>query len=502
MINQTASDTTDEVEEVLTSNEILTDKELAEIKKKSVKGAVSFLLRTAVLQGIGLASAFILSAYFSPEDFGIYGFVTQIIGLLVFFSDVGLAASLVQKKEEPSLADYRTAFTIQQILSWLIVSLVLLIIATGFVQQKTGTIGVWILVALAISFPLASLKTIPSIMLERRLDFSKLVMPQILEQLVFHGLLIFLAWQKMGALAYAYAIVARSIIGLVAMWLIQPWRVGVALNHDSIKVLLSYGLKFQLNDFLARIKDQLFFLVLGAFLPLREFGYIQWSKNWSLYPYNLTVQNVMAITFPTFARLQGNKDALQKAIEKSLFFITLVIFPLLVGMCLFIYPLTLTVGKYGKWQPALISFVLFTLSIGWAAISTPLTNTLNAVGQINQTLKLMIIWTVLTWILTPLLMYFFGFNGVALAAFLISFTSFLPIIYVKRIVPLKVWDQVWRQLLAASAMGLVGWLGMRAWSQGLPWMGLGMAATAATYLIILGGVGWKKLRVEFASLRS
>ena len=44
---------------------------------------------------------------------------------------------------------------------------------------------------------------------------------------------------------------------------------------------------------------------------------------------------------------------------------------------------------------------MFALSVGWAAISTPLVNTLNAIGKINRSLKLMVIWTLLTWIVTP-----------------------------------------------------------------------------------------------------
>ena len=40
--------------------------------------------------------------------------------------------------------------------------------------------------SLAFSFPLATLKTISSIKLERKLSFDKLVMPQIFEQIVFH----------------------------------------------------------------------------------------------------------------------------------------------------------------------------------------------------------------------------------------------------------------------------------------------------------------------------
>lgn len=496
MTQLTSQDTTPDIEEALGQED------LQKIKRKTVMGAVSYVGRTAILQGIGLVASLFLSAFFSPEDFGIYGFVVQIIGLLVFFSDIGLAAALVQKKNQPTLNEYRTAFTVQQILSWLIVAVVGIIISTGIVQQKTGPVGVWVLLSLAFSFPLATLKTIPSIALERKLEFSKLVLPQVFEQLTFYSILVFLAWKGSGALAYAYAIIARSLIGVVVMTIIQPWKIGLELNKKALQVLIGYGAKFQLADFLARVKDQLFFLTLGLVLPLREFGYIQWAKTWSQYPYSLTVQNVLAVTFPTFSRLQNNKPALKRAIEKSIFFITIIIFPILVGMSIFIKPLTIVVPSYTKWQPAIFSFVLFTISIGWAALSSPLINALNAIGKINSTLKLMMMWTVLTWILAPLLIFKFGFNGVALAAFLISFTSYLPIVYVNREVKINIWSNVWPQLMAALGMALAGWLGLSFWSQSLSWMMGGMILSSLLYGLILLMLGWKKIKNEVLSLKS
>lgn len=467
-----------------------------EVRKRSINGAASYFIRTAFLQAIAFGSAAVLSALLSPEDFGIYGFVVQIIGILIFFSDIGLAAALVQKHTEPTEEDYTTTFTIQQILSWLILAACVILTQIPQVSQKMGHDGVWVLLALAISFPLASLKTIPSIQLERKLDFSKLVLPQIVEQIVFHGVLIFAAWQGWGVISYAYAIMARSISGVVTLLLIQPWKIGLGISRNSSSLLLNFGLKFQANDFLARIKDQLFFIVLAYRMPLGDFGYIQWAKNWSMYPYNLTVQNVMAVTFPTFSRLQNNHAFLKRAIEKSLFFITLLIFPIIAGMSIFIYPVIALVPQYEKWQPALISFILFTLSIAWGAISTPLTNTLNAIGKINTTLKLMVLWTVLTWVLTPICMHFYGFNGVAVAALLISFTSFLPIISVKKIIPIAVWDQVWRQLIAAVTLALVGKLSLNFFPLSWSYLVLAMALSSLAYLIMLLLLGRNKLLTQ------
>src|SRR5690606_32494339 len=129
------------------------------------------------------------------------------------------------------------------------------------------------------------------------------------------------------------------------------------INRNSLKELVHFGFKFQANDLIARFKDNLFYILIARFMTTTEYGYISWAKQWSTYPYTLTVQNVMSITFPTFSRLQGHKEALKKAIEKSVFFISLSIFPLLVGMCIFIYPLTQLVSRYQKWEPALLSFV-------------------------------------------------------------------------------------------------------------------------------------------------
>ncbi|NMA30059.1 MAG: oligosaccharide flippase family protein [Candidatus Pacebacteria bacterium] len=372
----------------------------------------------------------------------------------------------------------------------------------GLFEQKIGRDGNWLLLALAISFPLATLKTIPSIILTRKLEFNKLILPQIFEQLVFHAILIFLAWRGYGVLSYAYASIARSLIGVLVMQIIQPWISFLAIHKKSLKNLLNFGVKFQLNDFLARIKDQLYFLALGAYLPLDQFGYLQWSKNWSMYPYNLTVSNVMSVTFPTFSRLQAHPNVLKKAIEKSIYFISLAIFPVLIAMSLFIQPLIMVFERFSKWQPALPSFIMFTLSVLWAAISTPLLNALNAIGKINQTLKLMLFWTILTWVLTPILIFFVGYNGVAFAALLISFTSILSVILIKKYVAVNIWQNVNAQLFASLAMVMIGILGMSIWTQSLTKVLLGLAISALTYAISFYLISGKRLLREIKTIRN
>lgn len=472
------------------------------IKRKSVHGSISFFLRSIVVAGITLVALVILTALFTAEDFGVYGIVIQIIAILVFFSDIGMAAALIQKKDEPTQEDYTTAFTSQQCLAWLIFLITVGIAWSGVLAEKTGEVGNWILISLGLSFPFASLKTIPSIILERKLEFSKLVIPQIVEQALFYIVLIIGALQGYGVFSYVPAILTRSIGGVATMFILQWWPLSLGINKRSFRSLIGYGLTFQANDLLARIKDQIFFLVLGYYFPLAQFGYISWSKQWSAYPYTMTVQNVMSVTFPVFSRLQHDTTLLKKAIEKALFFISLVLFPVLAGMAAFIFPLLRVFPVFSHWQPAVWSLIFFTLSIAGGALSTPITNTLNAIGKVTTTLRLMIIWTVLTWLVTPVTIYFFGYTGVSIAALLISFTSFLPFLYIRKVVSLNVIDQVWRQSFGAVVIGVVGVVGRQYWSLDVIWLVGGILLSAGLYALVLLITGKDKVIMEFKSLKS
>lgn len=474
---------------------------IEDVRRKSVRGVVSYAFRTIALQAIGFVATVLLGYYLTPEDFGIYFIVTAAVGLLTFLSDIGLAAALVQKKEQPTIDELRTTFTVQQGLALFIFGLTVVLTPIWKLQNGLQGDGLWLLYALGFSFVMASFKTIPSILLERKLEFSKLVFPQILENIVFYGIAVTLASQGFGVMSYTYAVVARSVVGVVAIYMIQSWPIGVALSKHALKGLLKYGMKFQLNDFLARIKDDLFVVVLARFLEPSQMGYVSWAKRWSLFPYQFSVNSIMSVTFPTFSRLQDNPEKLKRAIEKSMYFITLVIFPILVGLSVLAFPMTEIIPKYAKWQPAIPSLYFFCINVAFAAISSPLINTMNAIGKINSTLKLMMMWTVLTWTLTPVAVYLFSFTGVAIASAVIAASSYATVWMVKKYVKIVALDQIWRQAVASMLMGGVLVWGLPYWERSFVWMGVGVVVGMIVYIVGCFALGYKKLLFELHTLR-
>jgi len=409
------------------------DININEIKKRSVVGVVALTARTFVLQIVAFGATFLLTLFLSPEIFGVFYVVSAIISFLGYFSDVGLAAALVQKKDELSKEDLTTTFVIQQAL--VITAVGILLVFSNVIASfyRLDSAGVTLLRALAVSFFLSSLKTIPSVLLERRLAFDRLVIPHIIETVSFYGIAVYLAWRGLGVTSFTWAVLARGITGLIAIYLIEPWIPTRSFSVNSARRLMRFGLPFQMNSFLALLKDDLMTVFLGKVLPLSHVGYIGWAKKWAEVPLRLIMDSVIRVTFPTYSRLQHDAKLLTRAIEKTLFGLSGAIFPISVGLLFFVSPLVSVIPKYGKWEPALVSFYLFVFSSALAALATPLMNALNAMGKIRTTLKFMVGWTISTWILVVILIRLFGFNGVAMALLIVSMSLFIVVRVAKNV---------------------------------------------------------------------
>lgn len=403
-----------------------------EIKRRSVSGVLALVSRTFVVQIISFVATLALTIFLDPNIYGIFYLVSSVVNFLAYFSDVGLAAALIQKKEAVTKKDLATTFTIQQILVFLLLLILVLARSTIRNQYHIDQSGMFLLYAMGVSLFLSSLKTIPSIMLEREIKFNKLILPQILETLAFNFIAVYFAWKGYGVTAFTYAVLGRGIVGLITMYIVYPWKPILGIYRDSLRSLLRFGLPYQANTFLAVLKDDGMTIILTKIIGTTGLGYIGWASRWAGLPLRIVMDNLTKVSFPTFARLQNDKERLARAIEVSLKYMCLAAFPILVGMGFFALPLVNLIPKYAKWLPALIPLYIYLYNAAWASISTSLTNLLNATGHIKSTFKLMLMWTGLSWLTMPFLALKFGYLGVSYAVAIIATSSFVTILLARK----------------------------------------------------------------------
>lgn len=428
---------------------------ISTVKERSVRGIVVLTGRTFLLQIIALVAQLFLFAYLGKYEFGVFAIVSAIINFLVYFSDIGLAAALIQKKETPTSTDLKTTFFVQQLLVVSIITTVVLL--TPFFTQKYGldSDGTLLLYALSFSLLLSSFKSIPSVLLERKLEFVKLVFPQILEQIVYSVVLVVLAMKGWGLKSFTVAVIVRGVIGLIAIYIVQPWVPGIAFSRKTLSGLFKFGIPYQVNTFLATLKDDGMTLVLGSIIGPIGIGILSFAQKIARLPLTFFMDTVTRVTFPAFSRMQDAKSDLERSVTRSIFFICLLVFPSLVGIVILSPILVAIIPKYNQWAPALIPIIFVSINFAFAAATTQLTNLLNAIGKIRITFYLMIMWTVLTWVLIPYLAIKYGVNGAAIGYSLVGASSVVAIFIAKKYVNFSITDSMVKPLLGALVMGAV-----------------------------------------------
>ncbi len=425
------------------------------VKKRIIKGAAILTVRTFLMQAITFGSTALLTLFLSPSQYGVFFLVSAVINFLAYFSDIGFAAALIQKKEQLTQIELKTVFTTQQIL--IVLLIILVYIATPIIKNiyHLNDEAIYLLWAVTFSLLLSSLKVIPSVLMERKLEFNKLIIPQLVETLIFNVVAVFLAWKNFGITSFTIAVLVRGFVGLLTTYLIQPWMPSLAFSKSSLKSILKFGVPYQVNTLLAMVKDDGMTIFLGSILGPNGIGLLAWAQKWAFAPLRFFMDQTIKVTFPAFARLQGNNKELSQAVTKSIRYLCLLVFPSLVMLVLLAPSLIGIIPKYNKWNPALFALMILTINSALAAITTPITNALNAIGKIYVTFKLMIMWTVLTWAFVPILAINYGVTGAAIGFSLVGTSSVIALIVALKYIEIDYLNILGKPLIITMIVGIV-----------------------------------------------
>lgn len=466
------------------------------IIKRSIQGVFALVSRTFFLNIISFVSFLVITSVLGARDIGIYTAVIAIQRVISFFTDFGLGAALIQRKEKLEQKDITTSFTVQAFVSLLIFILVFVFLGRLSMFFKLNTQAQGLLLSLVFTIFLSSFKVIPSILLERTLNFGKLVIPQIAESLVFNGILIWLTISGYGISSFSWAFLVSSLIGIPFYYFVSPWKIRIGIDMKSLKHL-KYGVQFQAKSILGAIKDDLLTVILIRFLSFTQIGYIGFAQRLAFYVFRYVVDSVTKVTFSAYARAQHDLAFLKQAIEKSLFFVGASMFPILFGLIVVSpYLIKFYPNWHNKWEPAVFSIVFFCLNAAVSSLSGILVNVLDATGKVKVTLRLMAVWTVLIWILTPLFIYFYGYNGVSVASFIVTLTIGYTVYLVKKIVDFKFIDSVIRPLTSSMVMAIIVHILSNLFAKDLLSLVFVILTGGVIYLICLFILSGKELKAD------
>lgn len=470
------------------------------IKVKAFKGVFTLTFRRLILKVIDTAGVIVLARALSQDVFGVFGIVSFVVfTFLSFFSDIGFGAALIQKKEELTDDDTRTTFTIQQTLVTFILVVAWLASSRVASFYNLGLQGSWLIRVLSLSLFFTSFKTIPSIILERQLKFEKLVIPEIIETVVYNAIAVYMALNGYGVWSLVIAILARVVIGAIVLNILSPWRLGWAFSRKSVKALLSFGVPYQLNSVLALIKDNITPTLIAYWYGPAAVGFVNLAQNIATRPMEI-INIVSRVMFPAYSRIQHDTERLRRWIEKSVSFMAYLYMPAITGLLITAKPILeyLYADKSAKWLPSLPTLLLFLAGAYPIIITTTYTNALYALGKPKIVLSLMAIYTVLTWGLGAPLIYKYGFVGIAIAGFIITYLTLPIVVYqMNKVVKVSTWDSLKKPLLASTIMAICTYTANRVITHDLTSLIFTILIGMVTYVIAIYAIDGSKLKSEF-----
>lgn len=430
------------------------DKELETVKNRSFASVVSLIGQSSYSAVLGFAAFFILTLKSGSYLLGVYGTVLATMSAFSYFTNLGLGAAIMQKKHTTD-TDLSSAFYLQFTLTTIAVVIGFLLTPYIFsVYKDLSGSAIPLYHALLFSFFVLSLKSVPSVLLEKELKIYQVVFAQAVENTIFYATIIILVYMGYEIGSLILAIILRSIFGLGIIYFFKPWRPKLLFSISSAKSLLAYGLPFQGNSFLALIKDDLLIIYLGSAIGLSNLGIVMFGKKYAEFSIRIIMDNLNRVAFPLFARFQENKELLEKALSKVLFYNSLLIFPAIFGG-IFVFDSVLAVmpGDYlNKWQAALFSFYFFSLSSLLISQSTPFINLFNAIGKVGVSLSFMVLWTALIWVLVPIFIGILGMDGISVAFAAMALSVVLVVYTAKRYVKVSLYENIRYSIFATFMM--------------------------------------------------
>ncbi|MEJ2196839.1 MAG: lipopolysaccharide biosynthesis protein, partial [Ignavibacteriaceae bacterium] len=370
------------------------------------------------------------------------GFAILFTGMINIFSDLGMFAALVQRKDtELKPIDYDTAFWMG--IAWgLFLALVLTFIITPIsVNFFNEPLLKSILPALSISLILMPLYTIPVVKITRDMDFKRIVVPQNVSQVASSAIAIVMAFMGFGV----WSLVFQRLLGVVFLVIIHTitstWRPQMRFSKVSFKNIFGFGIYTTGTSIFNYLTRNVDYLIIGKMLGAQSLGIYTLAYNVT-YVIRGQIMNVTnKVFYPVYSKIQNDSVSIKRYYFKIIKNNCIIIYPIMVGLILLAKPLVL-LGLGEKWVEAVIP-IQFMAGAGLIHLLTS-SNTilLRGIGKPKLEMILAIIKT--TGVTIPFIVLGVIYNGIngAAAALLAAKTVifFINNITLKKVANIQFWE--------------------------------------------------------------
>jgi PST family polysaccharide transporter len=440
-------------------------------------------------KALTLATTAVLAHLLVPADFGLITLALLVVFLVNLIGGLGLGGVIILR-ENPRDEAQGTILTLLvgtgATLAILLAALSHPIAAAFRAPRLAGPLA-----ALAVMVLWSGVSWFYETVLMREFEFRRRFISITLQTLVYGATAITLAALGAGVWSLVGGVIAGAAAYTLALVSLAPYRVSPAFRLADARDVVSTGHGFLLQGGTAFLQQNADYLAVARVLGTTQLGFYSMAYRLSEFPYLAIADPVAKVTFPTFARMRGQGQAIAPAFLWALRLVALVACP--IGVLLSAVGTPFIAIVFGRnWLPTVSA--LSVLGI-WAAVR-PLEATaswlLNAVGGATS---MGVVSAALLVPLVPLLVAVAHWGGIRAVAWLmlghLVVTLVVVCMLIQRRLGIALGDQ-WRAIKPVVIASAAAWVVARALADALrhspSLLAFGVATGAA--LVAYAAVLW------------
>jgi teichuronic acid exporter len=366
-------------------------------------------------QGMKFIISILLARILAPEDFGLIAILSMFIGVAEVFIN-SLNSALIQR-QNVTHSDESTIFFFNLGVG-AVASLLLCATAPSIALFFKQPVLEYLTYAMAFNLLVNAFGTIHNTLLSKEMNFKIMTKVGLVSSLVGGLLAIYMASQGFGVWSLVANAVAASIVTVLLLWILHPWRPIWSFSFASMYTFFRFGGYWLATTLIDVFSTNLYLIIIGKLYSARDVGFYDRAQRIQGLPNALIMGITNRVAYSAFATVAKDKARLARGLRKVQGMSMLLNLPVLVGLIILAQPFVQTL--FGpQWLPCVP--ILQVLGLG--ALIWPLhvlnLNILMAQGRSDLLFRITILKKIFAISLT-VAASFYGIMAIAWAQVVIS----------------------------------------------------------------------------------
>ncbi|MED3998189.1 lipopolysaccharide biosynthesis protein [Peribacillus frigoritolerans] len=308
-----------------------------ELKGKMLNATKWSSLTEIAAKIIAPITTMILARILAPESFGVVATITMIVSFADMLSDAGFQKYLVQHQFKDSHEKYKytnVAFWTNLGISFLLWGIIAIFCER--IATMVGNPGLGNVIAIAcIQLPLTAFSSIQMALYRRDFDFKTLFWVRLISVLIPFIITIPLAFLGLNYWALIIGTICGQITNAVILTMKSNWKPKVFYSINILKKMLSFSIWSLIESVSIWLTIWVDTFIVGSILNEYYLGLYKTSTTMVNSLLALITAATTPVLFSALSRLQDNNEQFNKTFFKMQRIISILIFPLGVGVFLY-----------------------------------------------------------------------------------------------------------------------------------------------------------------------